>query len=433
VFAGMRKQRLLPLFGLLLAACASEAGSRSSGVPTEGPGPGATPPVGDSKPAGGDGTAPGGGGKLPPSGLLTAGAWDDNLNFDFFLKYQTTRMTPAEPGLPQVVVADRLAVLVQDSAAKLVPDATVTVSSNEHEIGRVRTGADGRALIFPAWLGAAPNATLTITARSGEGQGTTVVHAGDATATVSVTTLKPAMQGLDVAIVIDTTGSMGDEIRYLQAETLAISSALRAAYPELSQRWAVIPYRDYHDAYVTSPVDFTDDLQAYQTSLKGLTAEGGDDFPEAPERALADLNQLHWRSGPIARVAFWIADAPHHAEHTKDMVAAMKDAATNGIHVYPIAASSADTLTEFTMRLTALVTGGRYLFLTNDSHIGNLHEEPAIPCYFVTSLQKAMLRMLSMEVTGTRLDPAPTDIIRTGGDPRDGRCTLNDGRVVDLL
>src|SRR5205085_4822997 len=140
------------------------------------------------------------------------------------------------------------------------------------------------------------------------------------------------MQGLDVAIVIDTTGSMGDEIKYLQAETLAISNAIRAAHPELSQRWAVIPYRDYQDAFVSAPVDFTDDLQAYQGKLKGLTAEGGGDYPEAPERALADMNQLHWRSGPVARVAFWIADAPHHAEHTKDMVAAMKEASAKGIH-----------------------------------------------------------------------------------------------------
>jgi Mg-chelatase subunit ChlD len=375
----------------------------------------------------------GAGGQLPPGGLLTAGAWDDNLNFDFFLKYQAQRMMPAQPGLPIVTVADRLTVLVQDGAAKLVPGATVIVSSNEREVARLRTGSDGRALVFPTWLGLPANAELTLSAEWGDGRGTTTAHAGDASATVSVTAARSALEGLDVALVIDTTGSMGDEIQYLQAETIAISDAIRAAYPQLSQRWAVIPYRDYQDEYVTRPVDFTDSLLSYQASLQGLKADGGGDYPEAPERGLADLSQLHWRSGAVARVAFWIADAPHHAEHTGDMIAALQAARTAGIHLYPIAASGADDLTEFTMRLGALVTGGRYLFLTNDSGIGNDHKEPLIPCYLVTTLQKAMLRMISMEVTGSRLDPSPADVIRTGGDPHDGRCTLNDGEVVDLL
>ena len=59
------------------------------------------------------------------------------------------------PGLPQVPVGDRLTVLVQDSAARLLPGATVVVTSGERELGRLQTGADGRALLFPGWLGAA--------------------------------------------------------------------------------------------------------------------------------------------------------------------------------------------------------------------------------------------------------------------------------------
>jgi hypothetical protein len=452
----MRNEGSYPLallasaWALLLPACGGVTMAKSSGARAPGADPDPSRPApGDpgERPPSGTGGSPGaptmrggpttggssGDGQLPPSGLLTAGAWDDNANFDFFLQYQAKMLVAAQAGLPTVRVADRLTVLVQDSAAKLVPGATVIVSSDERELARLQTGTDGRALVFPAWLGMAPNAVITIEAQSGEGRGSTTLHAGDATATVSVTSTKPALAGLDVALVIDTTGSMGDEIRYLQSEALAISQAIHGAYPELSQRWAVVPYRDYQDAYVTRPVDFTEDLQAYQSSLRGLAAAGGGDFPEAPERGLADMNQLHWRPGPVARMAFWIADAPHHPEHTMDMVTAIQDARTRGIHLYPVAASSADDLTQFTMRLGALATGGRYLFLTNDSGIGNNHQEPLIPCYLVTSLQKAMLRMISMEITGTRRDPAPSDVLRTGGDPHDGRCTLEDGEVVDLL
>jgi hypothetical protein len=112
-----------------------------------------------------------------------------------------------------------------------------------------------------------------------------------------------------------------------------------------------------------------------------------------------------------------------------DFLAAQKA----GIRLYPISASGTDDLLEYTMRTGAEVTGGRYLFLTNDSGIGNDHKAPTIPCYQVTSLDKAMLRMIAMELTGTEIEPAPADVIRTSGDPHDGTCVLSDGQQVCAL
>jgi hypothetical protein len=59
------------------------------------------------------------------------------------------------------------------------------------------------------------------------------------------------------------------------------------------------------------------------------------------------------------------------------------------------------------MRTAAQVTGGRYLFLTDDSGIGGAHQEPTIPCYFVTALSRAMIRMAAMELSGTNVAVAP--------------------------
>ena len=88
------------------------------------------------------------------------------------------------------------------------------------------------------------------------------------------------------------------------------------------------------------------------------------------------------------------------------------------------------------MRTAAEVTGGRYLFLTNDSGIGNDHKEPTVPCYVVTTLDKAMLRMIDMEVTGHRQrQPAASGhhSLQRAATRKDGTCVLDGGDIVTVL
>ncbi len=367
----------------------------------------------------------------PQSGLLTAGTWDDNLNYDFFKRY-TARMAQL-PGLPQAPVSDRLVVLVTDSAGKPLAGVRVSVLSGQREMAFTQTGADGRALFFPNWGGVDGGDSLDVVAQIDGLTRAGVAKAGDAMLTLPMGAGPRAVQSLDVAILIDTTGSMGDEISYLQAELLNISAALTDRFPGLSQRWAFVAYRDYQDEYVTRKFEFATDLQSFKGEFARLGAGGGGDYEEAPERGLADLNTLQWRDGAVARVAFWVGDAPHHNPYAADMIKHIRDLKSKGVHIYPISASGTSELLEYSMRLAAMVTGGRYLFLTDDSGVGGAHKEPTIPCYFVTTLQKAMLRMLQMELTGTHLEPEPREVIRTGGNPRDGRCQLDGGEVVEVL
>lgn len=46
-------------------------------------------------------------------------------------------------------------------------------------------------------------------------------------------------------------------------------------------------------------------------------------------------------------------------------------AAEKGIAAVPVAASGVDVPTQYVLRSTALITGGTYVFLTDDSGIGN--------------------------------------------------------------
>jgi hypothetical protein len=236
---------------------------------------------------------------------------------------------------------------------------------------------------------------------------------------------------LDIALVIDTTGSMGDELRYLQTEFDALSSSIDAEYPDAEQRWALIVYRDQGDLYVTRSYDFEAESATFREQLRYQSAGGGGDYPEASDAALEAMNQLGWRSGEgNARLVFWVADAPHHEQQSEALSAAVQVAASQDVHLYPVASSGVDELTEYTMRAAAQLTRGRYLFLTDDSGVGGAHKEPTIPCYFVTRLDTAILRMVDIEMSGVYREPAAADVIRAGGDPADGACALQSGQTA---
>ena len=311
-----------------------------------------------------------GGPVLPPqatgsAGVLTAGLWDDGLNYPFFTGY-----VPSHQGIPG--------------------DPGFAMS----DYGGAASGSNQRV----------------------------------------------ANSLLDAALVIDTTGSMGDEISYLTAEFEAIAGAIATQFPNAAQRWALVTYRDTPDydpgdAYVVKSYDFTASTATFASTVGAQTANGGGDYPESPELGLEEIPKLTWRTDPsVAKVAFWVGDAPHHAERAAAMKQAILDARSAGVHLYPVSASGTDDLLELTMRSAAELTGGRYLFLTNDSGVGDTHKTPEIPCYFVTRLEKALVRVVSMELSGQSMAPDSADILRVSGDvTANGTCSVGDGEAVQLL
>src|SRR5690606_11619903 len=118
---------------------------------------------------------------------------------------------------------------------------------------------------------------------------------------------------LDIALAIDATGSMGDELEYLKVEIRDIAEAISRHCPNVDQRFALVVYRDNGDQYVTRTFDFTGDLDDFQRDLSKQSAGGGGDYPEAMDAAMADAAKLSWRKGDTARVTFLVADAPPHS------------------------------------------------------------------------------------------------------------------------
>ena len=76
------------------------------------------------------------------------------------------------------------------------------------------------------------------------------------------------------------------------------------------------------------------------------------------------------------------------------------------------------------MRATAALTQSRYIFLTDDSGIGNPHAEPDVACYVETQLATSIRRVLASMVSGERIEPVPAEVIRTVGRYDHGKCVL---------
>jgi hypothetical protein len=154
----------------------------------------------------------------------------------------------------------------------------------------------------------------------------------------------------DVLFVVDATGSMADEIKYLQAELLDILTRINTTFQNIELKNGSVFYRDLNEEYVTRVSDLTSDSTKTLNFIKEQRATGGGDFPEAVDDALeASLEKINWSKDARARLMFLILDAPPHQE--KENIEKVKKytqmAAAKGVKIIPITASGIDKSTEY--------------------------------------------------------------------------------------
>lgn len=202
---------------------------------------------------------------------------------------------------------------------------------------------------------------------------------------------------VNIAFMIDATGSMLDEISYLQAELHDVIAKTKTSLPEVDLKMGSVFYRDQGDDYVVKNFDFTDNSSDLIRFMQHQKADQGGDFPEAVIEGLENsIHHLSWEDDAATKLLFILLDAPPHYddEKVKKLHELTKLAAEKGIRIITIAASGIDKSTEYLMRAIALETNGTYLFITNHSGIGNDHMEPSTKSYKVEMLNDLMLRVI---------------------------------------
>jgi len=313
-------------------------------------------------------------------GGLQGGSKDDVGQRRDYLKYL------AEFGRGDVHTVDvqqRVMVNVKDDLEQGLPNAQVVISTQGRPVFKGTSYANGRTQFFPRDAGLRGNETLDVSVTSqGRAEKRTITLSGvDQDISVVVAAMAQRKAPIvDVMFVLDTTGSMGDEIARIQLTLLEVAARIQRLEPNATVRYGLTLYRDRGDSYVTQVKDFTTDTRAFLAELQQVDADGGGDIPEALNEGLhAAIHGARWTPAEVpnaVRVAILVADAPPHLDYEQDYDYAkeMKAASDKGIKIFPVAASGLEDQGEFIFRQMAHHTMGRFVFITygggTSHHVG---------------------------------------------------------------
>ncbi len=163
---------------------------------------------------------------------------------------------------------------------------------------------------------------------------------------------------VEVAFVLDTTGSMSGLIESAKRKIWSIATSIVEANPDAEVRMALVAYRDIGDEYVTRKFELTTDIQGLYAELLKFRANGGGDWPESVNEALdVAITQLNWSQGrQIDKIVFLVGDAPPHMDYKQDRKypEVLRDAKARSIIVNAVQAGPARDTERFWREIAQL-------------------------------------------------------------------------------
>ena len=305
---------------------------------------------------------------------VRAGELDDNARWEEYLSFRRGYRGPI---VHDVDITERFIIQAVDAADRPILDALVTVWDGQTKVWQARTVSSGMTMFFPRAVGVTQSDSFTVSVnKDGLAHTFTMPRWGQERWKIVLDQVQSLSSrvNLDVLFLLDSTGSMGDEIASLQSSLLSIADQIDDLYPRPDLRFGLVTYRDRGDRYVVKKANFTTNVWAFENQLNDVQANGGGDYPESLNEALhVAIHEMDWREEDCIRLVFLIADAPPHLDYAQDFDYAqeMAIAAANGIKIFPIAASGTDDQAEYIFRQIAQFTQARFIFLTYEGPSGS--------------------------------------------------------------
>ena len=299
-----------------------------------------------------------------PSGL-SAGFADDNRQYGFFVDFlREFRWVNHIP----INVEERIMIQLLDTDGNSVPNALIRIADGDRMLESGLTHADGTYQFNPSLYAQGIAEYQVEVVAGGDKYPRVISRDGPRTVEIALQTkrLLPERIPLDITFVLDTTGSMGEEIARLKRTMEIIHLNLTSSSLPVDLRFGMVLYKDRGDEYVVKRVDLTGDIQQFRADLDPVDAIGGGDTPEDLQAALdSAVRELKWNDSGI-RLAFVITDAPPHLDYGQayDYSHAARDARSLGVKIFTVGTGGLEVDGEYVLRQISQFTGAKYIFLT---------------------------------------------------------------------
>lgn len=332
-------------------------------------------------------------------GQITAGEWNDLDNWDFWIELQNKEEFDSMDTYWEYDLNQRISVKVINPAGDLLQNEKIELIDSENNVIWVAISDNlGMAELWPG-LSAYYQNNESLKMRIDGQIINSVIKFEDGINEIIINKQDDPgiIKNIDIAFMVDATGSMGDELEYLKVELIDVIHQVEQDNQGVNVNLGAVFYRDEGDEYLTRKSDLTSDYSTTTNFIANQNADGGGDYPEAVHSALrVSINDLQWSDNAYSRLLFIVLDAPPHydAQIIDDIHLQTQKAAAAGIKLIPITASGINKETEFLMRYLAIATNGSYVFITNHSGIGNEHITPSIGQYNVEYLNELLVRVI---------------------------------------
>ncbi len=332
------------------------------------------------------------------SGLITAAEWNDLDSWTFWTDLINGSDYSDKPDYWEFYNHHRVAINLTHNGQAVV-DADVALMKDNNEIWKAKSDNRGNAEV---WINMFESSDINdlsdyhVTVNGVRIDQDLRLYQ-DGINDISLNTASSHSNKVELCFIVDATGSMGDELEFLKDDLEDVINVVLADNSSLVIHTASVFYRDVEDEYVTRVSNFSDDFMETIDFIRDQRADGGGDTPEAVHSALDKaIDKLQWSQHARTRIAFLLLDAPPHHEPqvVNDLQKSIELAAKKGIKIIPITASGIDKETEFLMRFFSIATNGTYVFITDDSGIGNDHLEASVGDYEVQFLNDLMVRLI---------------------------------------
>ncbi len=357
--------------------------------------------------------------RKPTKSGLRAAFVDDNKQFNYFVNF--LRKFKSKVRVYDINISERIKISVLDQEGKSVANCKITIKNQGGKvIYQAKTYADGTALFFPSEIKDRNNSVYKATARyQGMSRSFTIRRQGKRNIKIKLKALRKNINNvpLDVVFVLDTTGSMGEEIKKLKTaiDNLYLNISMFRSKPNV--RFGMVLYKDRKESYRTKVIPLTNNLDRFKKALNQVKASGGGDGPEDLQSALEDtMQKLKWRKKGI-RMAFIITDASAHLDYGQNYtyIKACHDARKKGIKLFTLGTGGLDTRGEYILRQISQYTYANYIFLhygeKGDSKGGRAgavsHHTGSN--YVVKDLESLLIRLTKKELSYLTNQPVEDD------------------------